>query len=48
MMPAAQIDVLAKTRRINVVVCSGTGKSTFSQRLAKLKDIPYLEMDQLF
>ena len=48
MMPAAQIDALAKARRINVVGCSGAGKSTFSQRLAKLKDIPYVEMDQLF
>ena len=48
MMPAAQIDALAKARRITVVGCSGAGKSTFSQRLAKLKDIPYLEMDQLF
>jgi adenylate kinase family enzyme len=48
MMPAAQIDALAMARRIIAVGCSGAGKSTFSQRLAKLKDIPYVEMDQLF
>ena len=47
MMPAAQIDALAKARRITVVGCFGAGKSTLSQRFAKLKDIPYVEMDQL-
>ena len=48
MMPAAQIDGFAKARRINVVGCFGAGKSTLNQRLAKLKNIPYVEMDQLF
>lgn len=34
--------------RINVVGTSGTGKSTFSKRLAKILSIPYIEMDKIF
>lgn len=34
--------------RINVVGTSGSGKSTFSQRLASVLDVPYVEMDALY
>ncbi|MCO7223747.1 adenylate kinase [Pleionea sp. CnH1-48] len=34
--------------RINVIGTSASGKSTFSQALAKQLDIPYIEMDALF
>lgn len=35
-------------KKINVIGVSGSGKSTFSQRLAKQLHYPYLEMDALF
>ncbi|BCN26019.1 adenylate kinase [Vibrio alfacsensis] len=35
-------------RRINVVGSSGSGKSTFSQKLADTLDVTYIEMDELF
>lgn len=35
-------------QRINVVGSSGSGKSTFSRRLARQLDLPYIEMDALF
>ncbi|HKP61807.1 MAG TPA: hypothetical protein VJV78_33985 [Polyangiales bacterium] len=35
-------------QRVNVVGVSGSGKSSFSRRLAALLDAPYLEMDALF
>ena len=34
--------------RINVVGTSGSGKSTFSKRIAKKLNIPYIELDSLF
>ena len=34
--------------RVNVVGNSGSGKSTFSNRLAQILGSPYIEMDQLF
>ena len=34
--------------RINVVGTSGSGKSTFSRRIAKKLNVPYIEMDSLF
>lgn len=34
--------------KINVVGTSGSGKSTFSRRLAAQLAIPYIEMDALF
>ncbi len=43
-----QIEHLHNAQRINVVGTSGTGKSTFARRLANLKGIPYIEMDQLY
>lgn len=39
---------LNKLERINVVGTSGSGKSTFSQKLAQALNIPYLEMDKIF
>ena len=35
-------------RKINVVGTSGSGKSTFSQRLAKVLGHPYIEIDKIF
>ena len=35
-------------RRINVVGTSGSGKSTFAKRLAKIQGAPYVELDLLF
>lgn len=34
--------------KMNVVGTSGSGKSTFSQRLSQILDIPYVEMDKIF
>jgi adenylate kinase family enzyme len=34
--------------RINVVGTSGSGKSAFARRLARLLELPYYEMDALF
>ncbi|AGH94483.1 hypothetical protein [Pseudobdellovibrio exovorus] len=41
-------DTFAKIKRINVVGSSATGKSTFSRRLARILNVPHVEMDQLF
>lgn len=35
-------------RKINVIGTTGSGKSTFSQLLAKKLGYPYIQMDQLF
>ncbi|WP_413699614.1 shikimate kinase [Psychromonas sp. KJ10-10] len=35
-------------KRINVIGTSGSGKSTFSQKLALKLNYPYLEMDNMF
>ena len=35
-------------RRINVVGVSGSGKTTYAQRVAERLDIPYIELDALF
>lgn len=35
-------------KRINVIGTSGTGKSTFSRKLAKAHGYPYIEMDAVF
>lgn len=34
--------------RINVIGTSGSGKSTFSKRIAEKLNIPYIELDELF
>ena len=34
--------------RINVVGTSGSGKSTFSKRIAEKLNIPYIQLDELF
>ncbi|MCW2254764.1 adenylate kinase family enzyme [Providencia alcalifaciens] len=34
--------------KINVIGCSGSGKSTFSHALASLFSVPYIELDALF
>ena len=34
--------------RINVIGTSGSGKSTFSKRIAKKLNIPYIELGALF
>lgn len=39
---------LEELRRVNVVGTSGSGKSTFSARLAELLGSPYIEMDRLY
>ena len=33
--------------RINVIGTSGSGKSSFSKRLAEKLDVPYIELDAL-
>ena len=35
-------------KRVNVIGTSGTGKSTFSKKLAEKLEVPYLEMDRIF
>jgi adenylate kinase family enzyme len=35
-------------KKINVIGTSGTGKSTFSKRLAQILNFPYIEMDKIF
>ena len=35
-------------KRINIIGTSGSGKSTFSKRLAEVLDYPHYEMDALF
>lgn len=37
-----------KYNRINVVGTSGSGKSTFSKRLAQILEYPYIEIDKIF
>lgn len=44
-MPPEEVNVPA---RINVIGVSGSGKSTFSTRLAALTGIPRVEMDRLY
>lgn len=39
---------LQQLTRVNVVGTSGSGKSTFSKRLAELLGSPYVEMDRLY
>jgi adenylate kinase family enzyme len=39
---------LNSLRRINVIGTSGCGKSTFSQKLASILNVPYLEIDKIF
>ena len=39
---------LRQYRRINVIGTSGSGKSTFSKRLAAVLGIPHLEMDAIY
>ncbi|MCG7499657.1 adenylate kinase [Vibrio sp. Of7-15] len=34
--------------KINVVGTSGSGKSTFSQQLAQVLNVPYVEMDKIY
>lgn len=48
MINDVQIDAIAHATRINLVGTSGSGKSTLGRKLATLKEIPYVEMDQLF
>lgn len=35
-------------RRINVVGTSGSGKTTYSKKLAEVLSVPYIEMDAIF
>lgn len=35
-------------KKINVIGSSGSGKSTFSKKLARKLDLPYIEMDAMF
>ena len=37
-----------KLKRINVVGCSGSGKSTIAEAIAKRRKLPLIELDQLF
>lgn len=39
---------LNKLGKINVVGTSGSGKSTFSRKLAQVLKFPYIEMDRIF
>ena len=41
-------DTILNSKRINIIGCSGCGKSTFSKKLSKILDIPYIEIDQIF
>lgn len=34
--------------RVNIVGSSGSGKTTFGRQLAKILDVPFIEMDALF
>lgn len=34
--------------KINVIGTSASGKSTFSRQLARIVDVPYIEMDKIF
>jgi adenylate kinase family enzyme len=42
------ISMKLKIERINVVGTSGSGKSTFCKKLAKILHYPYIEMDKFF
>jgi adenylate kinase family enzyme len=42
------ISMKPKIERINVVGTSGSGKSTFCKKLAKILHYPYIEMDKFF
>ena len=44
----ADWSALREASRVNVVGTSGSGKSTFARRLATLRNLPYVEMDQLY
>lgn len=39
---------LNKLGKINVVGTSGSGKSTFSRKLAQVLNVPHIEMDKIF
>lgn len=39
---------LRQYKRINVVGTAGSGKSTFSRKLAELLEVPHFEMDRLY
>jgi adenylate kinase family enzyme len=39
---------ISRCERINIVGASGSGKSTFARALAKVLNLPYYELDQLF
>ncbi|MCW0234142.1 MAG: hypothetical protein OJJ21_11125 [Ferrovibrio sp.] len=45
---ALSAETLRSLRRVNVVGTSGSGKSTFSRRLAEILQAPHIEMDRLF
>ena len=34
--------------RVNIIGCSGSGKSTFAKRLAKILDSKFIEMDSIY
>src|SRR5215813_2841298 len=40
-------EVPPRFARVNVIGTSGSGKSTFSRRLAAILGVPYIEMDRL-
>jgi len=47
-MVASKTQLISEAHRINVVGTSGSGKTTFAQRLARIKGVPCIEMDGLF
>ncbi len=47
-MAAKSFGKYKKYNRFNVIGTSGTGKTTFSKRLAAVLSLPYIEMDQIF
>jgi adenylate kinase family enzyme len=46
--PQSRSDKTGLMRRVSVVGCPGSGKSTFGAALAHCLDVPYVELDGLF
>lgn len=41
-------DAIQTSQRINIIGCSGSGKSTFGKKLSAILNIPYIEIDEIF